>query len=573
MEDGRMEQGMRRALTTAFGASCVLFVACSGDQRSQHERGDGGTDAGVSDGATGAAGGAPSSGGASNGGASSGGTLPGGAGGHVDAATNPHDAAAPDASREAGITGSPPRDAASEADVAPEAGPDPDGTVACATVTCGDGVRQLIEECDDANGVENDFCDRCCVSHDRLALYEPKPAIPDQRKRFVLRGRAVAANAEGAAVLFRQRPPISNRNEPEIVGLQIFRPDGTRVLGDLGKTLTAATGWSETSSAGQTDGHLIALPGNRYALVWQQYPLGGAWWSIGLREIDGATGNAGPVQVVNTTVSGNQRSPDAVWTGSELVVAWTDETTALQDHVRFRRFGSDLVPKGPEESLEPSPRTAAVRLATFAGGWATQWIESSPPNYNPDFFVRAGTKEWVVRGLYGAVEPTLIALSDTHLLLVSTGAVFHDGGTDTRHLFGAILDVASPGEVRPFRLRPRLPEHADDGFAEETAPVVARVGDTVYLAWYQWTVLALQGEFIKPMRWNAATNTLALDTPESPAPRDVRRGNDEFALTVAPWGAGSTLFAAWTETWGFPDQPAAADVAVTQIPLPVPGGI
>lgn len=568
-----MERRMRRGLAVAFGALCVLFVACSGDEQSQHGRGDSGTEAGASDGGRTAAGGAPSSGGASSGGASSGGTLPGGAGGSVDAGTHTRDAETSDASREPGTGGSPPRDAAFEADVTPEAGQDADSAGACAPLTCGDGVRQLTEQCDDANGIENDFCDRCCVSHDRLALYEPKPAIPDQRKRSVLRGRAVAANADGAAVLFRQRPPISNRNEPEIVGLQIFRPDGTRLLGDLGKTLTDATGWSDTSSAGQTDGHLIALSGNRYALVWQQQQLGGSWWGIGLREIDGATGSAGPVQVVNTTVSGNQLAPDAVWTGSELVVAWTDDTVALQSHVRLRRFGGDLVPKGPDESLEPSRSNAAVRLTAFAGGWAAQWIESEPPNYNPDFFIRVGTKDWIVRGLYGAVDPTLIALSDAHLLLVSSGAVYHDGGMQTQHLFGAILDVASPGEVKPFRLRPLLPEHAEDGFAEERAPVLARVGDTVYLAWYQWTVQAAPGEFIKPMRWNAVTKTLDPTTPESPAPRDVRPGNDQFALTVAPWGAGSTLFAAWTETWGFPDQPAATDVAVTLIPLPVPGGI
>ena len=55
----------------------------------------------------------------------------------------------------------------------------------------------------------------------------------------------------------------------------------------------------------------------------------------------------------------------------------------------------------------------------------------------------------------------------------------------------------------------------------------------------------------------------------SPSRRGLLRG----AAALAATAAGSTLFAAWTETWGFPEQPAGADVAVTLIPLPVPGGI
>ncbi|MGN5484573.1 hypothetical protein ACLJB4_09805, partial [Campylobacter coli] len=74
--------------------------------------------------------------------------------------------------------------------------------------------------------------------------------------------------------------------------------------------------------------------------------------------------------------------PDIVWTGSQLVVAWTDTSSGSQ--VRYRRFTDSLVALDiADQTLSTITASEDSNVALSArddGGWAAAWISASGGN-------------------------------------------------------------------------------------------------------------------------------------------------------------------------------------------------
>lgn len=436
---------------------------------------------------------------------------------------------------------------------------------------CGDGVRDPItEECDDGTGSSPpDSCSSDCRVNDVLVLPGPGSdggTAPPQDRSLGRCRHPIAAGSGGFAVALADTSVL-----PYTLRLRAFNSNGTP-----GPTLAVASGSTISSDA---DPCVAALPGGKYAIVYTDLSGDGDGRGVALRIVDAVSSNTGALVRVNSTTVGNQDQPDAIWTGSELVVAFTDQSKSgnLRD-VRLRRFDVNGAAKGGEEVLSATvANEASVALAPFASGWAIAYRSSSGP-VNEKVIVRFGSKEWSTENYsFGPTgdRPALAELDSTHLLLAYTV-----GGTAgvTAGLRGMVIDTQASTAPASFELTPLVPPYSSTPTLGQSQGNVIATGDRLFVAWRSQAVLATVEDeelWLKPLSWSVIGGTPALDLsaveialPRSPGHRtgDQQRP----ALASGSLGSGGAIVTAWDDhAKVFGSVEGLPDVVAELIPLPV----
>lgn len=504
--------------------------------------GTGGAAGSPTGGAAGAPGGGGAAGGSSGGAAGSTGGAAGSATGGT-AGTPSGGAAGSGAAGGAAGSGGTPTDASTDSPV---------------SLICGDGIRDpLTEECDDGNASASDSCSACFVQD---VLLVPGPGsdggVPPKVARRLGDGRhPVAGGDSGIAVAF-----VTSIPTPVTLGLLSF--DSVGVPASWPVTVAA-----DASITANTHPVVAALPGGKYAVAYTDLNADGDGLGIAIRTVDAGTKQVGSLVRANTTKTFGQHDVDLIWTGSELVAAWVDdsELPTAGSNVHMRRFSAALAPLSSEEILANSPaQESSVVLATFGSGWAAAWRSAL-----------AGTESIAVKatGAYWSVavassgpaedKPAVAELDATHLLLV-----FSDG-TPAR-LRGAILDTASQA-VTPFPITPSVAPYSTDASLAQTHPNAVRAGSRVFVAWRSALVPGdpkAEELWLKELDWTSST--LDLSKTEVTLPRwPAHLKDDQRRPALAAMGSGA-LATAWDD-YGrvFGSVEGTPDVVAELLPLPI----
>lgn len=343
---------------------------------------------------------------------------------------------------------------------------------------CGDAIRDpVLEECDDGPGGGDDGCSPDCRVRatpllDPIETQPPDadggPGTEPDSARSLGTGPHVASGLElGFAAVF-----VEGMLNPA-VRLQAFAESGGR----LGTSIDVGADSAATVAANPV---VAALSDTRYAVAWTDG--GGGTPDVLMRVVDVSDDSLGARQSPHESTAGFQQDPDLLWTGSELIVAWTD----LLD-VKYRRFDAELQPIDAERYLGGSDAIESnVTLAPFAGGWAAALRANR--NGLEQIEVTAGDLKWSTPpsepGPSGD-RAALAALDESHLLLVfSAGTDPSGSGTpNVGQLRVAVLDTASPGMVDAQPFGPLDAPLAGDTSLPQRRPSAVRVQDHVYVGW------------------------------------------------------------------------------------------
>lgn len=435
------------------------------------------------------------------------------------------------------------------------------GGTPAVSLFCGDGIRDaVLEECDDGNADDvGDSCTSACGVRDVTAV-PLAAADPPGGRRLGFGRHPAAAGSDGIAIAL-----IEGAASGELA-LATFDPKGV----PSGAVTVESGVWPESSPV------VAALPGGDYAVAWSDELVDGDGLGVALRIVDpSAPGNSAPT-AANVTSVFAQGDPDVVWTGTELVVAWGDDSSfATAPDVRFRTFASDGTPTSPEQTLaSTSASESHVALARTTAGWASAWRASTPAGLEA-IEVRSDALAWWVGPFVGGPAddaPAVGELDATHLFVAFTETTSGASGL-TSKLRVAILDAATPGSTQSSPLEPSVVDLAD--FAQDQ-PSVASVGGRTYVAWRSVGAPADPGAediWLKPIAWPAVDASGALALPEIALPRQAaHRAGDQrrVALAASPLGPEGAIVAAWEDfglTFGAGE--AGPDVAVELVPSPI----
>ncbi len=430
-------------------------------------------------------------------------------------------------------------------------------TDAAVSLNCGDGIRDpLTEECDDGNASASDSCSACFVQD---VLLVPGPGsdggVPPKVSRRLGDGRHPVAGESGFAVAF-----VTSLPAPVTLGLLTFDSVGV----PASSPVTVAADTSVTANAHPV---VAALPVGRYAVAYTDLNADGDGLGIAVRSVDAATKQVSSLVRVNTTKTFGQHDVDLVWTGTELVAAWVDDSklpTSGAD-IRMRRFTSSLAPTSSEEILANGPaQESGVALATFGSGWAAAW-RSALAGTETIAVKTAGASWSVAVASPGPAEdkPALAELDATHLLLVFSE------GTPAR-LRGAILDTASQ-TVAPFPIAPSVAPYSTDTSLAQTHPNTVRAGARLFVAWRSALVpgdAKAEELWLKELDWTSLT--LDLSKTEITLPRwPSHLKDDQRRPALAATGNGA-LATAWDD-YGrvFGSVEGTPDVVAELVPLPI----
>ena len=557
----------RTLWAVALGTACGGALVACGSSDSDPSSTGGSAGAGGASGASGAGAqagnaGAVTGGTAGSGGAAGTGGVAGGdaSAGGSDASGDGASGAPGDAGVDAATDGSS-TDGAGGADGASDAGTD-----APVSTFCGDGIRDPVtEECDDgsAAGVA-DSCSVDCRVQDLLFAAGPGSSQADKRTPGE-GGHTVAAGGSGFAMVF-----VEESVSPMALRLRAFDSKGTP-----GNLVTVAQDATITSSA---DPVIAALPDGKYAVAYTDLHADGYARGVALRIVDATTKSIGPVVRVNAVTHLNQEAPDMIWTGSELVVAYVDQSNIFnKGDVRVRTFDA----KGNATSSDGAVAATKngeglVALTPFAGGYAATWWELGSPTQ--DLVVQVGTNQWTLslpKAGVGQSAPSLVELDGTHLLVVY--ALGGSGGIVPR-LQGAVVDTAQSNSPTPFDIAPLIEPYASDSSLGQEQPATARVGNSVFVAWKADSIPAStigRELWLKevPLSGGPGTLSLNLSSPEMALPRSSAHtaGHQALpALASTPLGPGGAVVAGWEDRGhGFGSAQGTPDVVAELMPVPI----
>jgi hypothetical protein len=356
---------------------------------------------------------------------------------------------------------------------------------------------------------------------------------------------------------------------PKALGIVAYDTAGRRPSGDGGVIVSDA---DELHTP--VDAHVTALPAEKYAVVWTA--SGGSVLHTALRIVESTTGSMSAPQTLSGNAYDAQES-DAVWTGSELVVAWTaNDGVQSTTRVHTRRYDATGTARAPE-AIEGSDvkNNGTPTLTPFAGAFAAAWSESDAGT-NVTYVIKSAGQEWQV-GPFGGSSggpAALVALDDTHLLVVVPPREYQlDAGQYRARLYGAVLDTSTPGHATPFPLVPLDSNRAADSTREAQYPALAVTGGKAYLAWHlgQGDSVFDTEILLKEMPWHAGE--LDLSRVEISLAHDLeRQGSFQNypALAASRWTVGGALFAGWEDgnrTYGQVER--YPDVLAALIPLPI----
>lgn len=462
----------------------------------------------------------------------------------VDAAVDAEDGVAEGAAGDSAID-------AGEDDAPSDAASEP------APPVCGDGVRAPDEECDLGVVVDSrSLCSSLCEVRDQVAVREAGDAA-SLRLRALGTGRHPLAVGPSGLALAWIEPQA-----PAQVGMTFYGPKGapTGTVDRFG-TGSVATTYSAPSVA--------ALPNGKYAVVWSDTAGDGDGLGVVARVVDPSVASSGaPVRVNQTTTSG-QLDADVVWSGSELVVAWTDLSVFPSD-VRYRTFDSTLAPTSSEQTLAAtSAGEGTVALAPFGASWAAAWREIA--GSQETVRVKVGAASFATpAAAIGPYDypPVLVELDATHLVLVYAEAT----GPSASKIRAALVDTAQPGVLSPFDIAPLA--QGDSGAPPSAyRPAAVAIGARVFIAWTTEGKLADPKHdelWLKETSWNGSALDLSLE--EIPLPRwdDHRLGDQRFpALAPSALAPGGALAVAWVDLGSTLVGSATTDVALSLFPVPL----
>jgi cysteine-rich repeat protein len=394
---------------------------------------------------------------------------------------------------------------------------------------CGDAIRDpVLEECDDGPGADDDVCsDDCRVRSVALFPLEGEDELDagasDQPERTLGTGPHVASGHEhGFAAVYAQTEGAVETS----VWLQAHDERGGR----NGSPVEVSAGSAPIDAANPV---IAALPGDRYAIVWTDVASGTP--DVLVRLWNASNGELGEARPAHDATGGFQQDADLLWTGEQLIVAFTD----LLD-VRYRAFDANLRPLGPSRALAASATAieSSVSLARFGSGWAAAL------RANEDAFERidviAGSLSWSTPpappGPSGD-RPALVALDAEHLLLLFNVGTdpLATGQPSVGRLRVAVLSVAAPGQVSTSAFTPLLEPYASDDTLAQRRPSAARVGERVYVA---WETASTPGDargrqaFVAQLHFDPASEILT-QGEERPLALDVAREGDQLNPRVA----------------------------------------
>ncbi len=434
------------------------------------------------------------------------------------------------------------------------------------SVFCGDGIRDpVLEECDDGTGSSPpDSCSASCQVEDVLVVPGPGSdgGVPPKAVRRVGDGRhPVGGGAQGFGVAL-----VDSSTSQPAIQMRAFDEKG------VPKTLfTIANDSTSTASANPV---VAALPSGKFAVAWTDLGGDGSGPGIALRTVDPVAQTLGTLVRVNTTTSLTQRDPDLIWTGTELIVAWVDESkigTTFAD-TKWRKLDGTGALVGGEQTLAGTAAVEAnVALAPFAGTWAAAWRSASGSSEN--VVARTGTNTWSIPlSAPGPADdrPALAELDASHLLLVFTEG---GGAFSTSRLRGAILDLGSTSAT-PFDISPLVAPYSTDPSLGQSHPNVVSVGTRIFVAWRSEAVSGVADAeelWLKELSWGALT--LDLSAIEIPLPRATAHRKDDqrhAALAGTPLFPEGAIASAWDD-YGrvFGSIEGTPDVVAELIPVPI----
>ena len=421
---------------------------------------------------------------------------------------------------------------------------------------CGDGIRDFVtEECDDGPGTEDDSCTSDCrVSSSRVA----GEGIDGTRARVLGAGRhVVSAGGSGFGVVYTQAGA-----SPSVL-LQAFDSWGRRD----GAAIDVAAGAQPTGAANPV---VAALPGRSYAVAWTDG--GGGTPDVALRLVAVGSTPRGAPTLAHGSRSGPQQDPDLIWTGSELVVAWSDLLT-----VRYRRFDQSLGPLDVEHTLSGATELAGnVSLVQFGNGWAAAWRAGD--GGLETVAVRAGDATWSTAPSLPAFEgdhPALAPLDPDHLLVFFTtgGEASDSSRPGGRRLRLAVVDVKARGVVSSNEFVPSTVPYDHDDTLRQRRPAAARIGDRIFVAWETESPLGdpLGAEFwVAEVGWSASEPGVVRKLAEWSAPADANRTGDQKspALAASPSLPGGALITVWEDHHGVRPNPPGPQLFLNFRPIP-----
>jgi cysteine-rich repeat protein len=436
---------------------------------------------------------------------------------------------------------------------------------------CGDGFRSPWEECDDGlkTSATRRGCSAQCQVLDELAVAPPVDGGLSTVARTLGSGRhAVAVSDSTFAVAYLEQDVA-----PPVLSLAAFTSQAVPA--------TPVTTLSTASTVPLGANPVVAgLPCNTYVTAWTDYGGDGDGLGVAMQVVQPGVAVAGPPQFANTTTMFSQFDPDIVWTGSQVVVAWVDDSDeATQPDLRLRVFDSTNDALSGEQTLAATADSEAdVALAAFAGSWAAAWRDDA--NGLETVRVHTGTTDWSVGPAFlpapVATKPALVQLDATHLLVAYAVGIAPTGDAGglpalTSKIQLAVLDMAAPAKPTIVAVPATVPSAIG---LSQSQPDVVSVEGSLFLAW--WTEAALgdpNGEelWLKPIAWNGTA--LTTTAPEIALPRlsQSRAGDQRHpAMAASTLPPGGALVLGWDDLGGaIGGGEAAGDIAVELVPVPL----
>lgn len=436
---------------------------------------------------------------------------------------------------------------------------------------CSDSYRDpSTEGCDDglADALLGNAraCNVLCQVVDRIVAGPSASAFrtngfgnTDVAERWLGRGvHPVAGNAVGNATVWTELETADAGGEVR-VGIATF--DGNGIRQGVG-------GFEDVPF--DAEPVVAALPDGTFAVAFNSASVDGDGLGIALARVNADGTIAGDPIPANSTVSFEQHSPDIVWTGSKLVVAWEDES-AIPRRLCWRSFSATLVPSSSETCWAPNEAWgSSVALEPFAGDAVRSWREERTGDagaYAVVVVANAGYS-WTSPDLglpSDDVTSAMAAIDSSHLLVVTTDAYGAMAATVLDDALSSVDEVTLSGGGR-------------------FTPTVAVTADGIYVAWRESSQLldsgvgwdpAYEDVWVQKLSWDgyeldASAEPILLPSESSLSIGDQRRPT----LAAVPYQSGGAMVAAWEDLTpdNYADECEHGDVIATLIPTPIVRG-